>query len=127
MCINFNIQMKTIIYIENKLCLTYDQLKNCFLSVTSINDDAYWDLLDYGKNKELPKFLREFGELQVAEELDLIDVELEDPQYFFKMASAILGEETANSKLGSFNVKENPTTSTSKGYTTFSRKLSETL
>lgn len=74
--------MKTIIYIENKLCLTYDQLKNCFLSVTSINDDAYWDLLDYGKNKELPKFLSEFGELQVAEELDLIDVELEDSQYF---------------------------------------------
>ena len=28
--------MKTIIYIENKLCLTYDQLKNCFLSVTSL-------------------------------------------------------------------------------------------
>lgn len=127
MCINFNIQMKTIIYIENKLCLTYDKLKNCFLSVTSINDDAYWDLLDYGKNKELPKFLSELGELQVAEELDLIDVELEDSQYFFKMASAILGEETANLKLGSFNVKENPTISTSKGYTTFSRKLSETL
>lgn len=119
--------MKTLLYIEDELCLTYEQLKSCFLSVTSINDDAYWDLLDYGKNKELPKFLREFGELQVAEKLDLIDVELEDSQYFFKMASAILGEETANLKLGLFNVKENPTTSTSKGNTIFSRKFSETL
>ena len=84
--------MNTLLYIGNEQCLSFEQLNGYFLSVNFIND-VYWDLLDYGKNGELSEFLQEIGELEKADELNLIDTNLDDSFYFKKMATIILGRE----------------------------------
>lgn len=48
--------MKTILYIYNEGCKTFEMFDKLFLSVTSFYD-AFCDLVDFGKSNDLSSFL----------------------------------------------------------------------
>ena len=60
--------MKTILYINNERCNTFEMLENHFLSVKSF-DDVFYDLVDFGRYQELSSFLREVGEFEKADKI----------------------------------------------------------
>ena len=84
--------MNTIIYINNEQCSTLEQLIVFFQSAKPLNL-IYYDLLDYGRNKELSNFLQEIGESEKANSINVIPSELNDSDYFSSMMSIILGTE----------------------------------
>ena len=43
--------MKTILYINNERCNTFEMLENHFLSVKSFND-VFYDLVDFGRYQD---------------------------------------------------------------------------
>ena len=84
--------MNTIIYINNEQCSTLEQLIVFFQSAKPLNL-IYYDLLDYGRNKELSNFLQEIGESEKANSINVIPSELNDSDYFSIMMSNLLGTE----------------------------------
>ena len=83
--------MKTILYINNERCNTFEMLENHFLSVKSF-DDVFYDLVDFGRYQELSSFLREVGEFEKADKIDTIDSNLNDSCFFSEMYSIIIGD-----------------------------------
>lgn len=83
--------MKTILYINNERCNTFEKLEKYFLSVKSF-DDVFYDLVDFGRYQELSSFLREVGEFEKADKIDAIDSNLNDSCFFSEMYSIIIGD-----------------------------------
>lgn len=83
--------MKTILYINNERCNTFKMLEKHFLSVKSF-DDVFYDLVDFGRYKDLSNFLREVGEFEKADKIDVIDSNLNDSCFFSEMYYIIIGD-----------------------------------
>lgn len=83
--------MKTILYINNEKCNTFKILEKHFLSVKSF-DDVFYDLVDFGRYKDLSNFLREVGEFEKADKIDVIDSNLNDSCFFSEMYYIIIGD-----------------------------------
>ena len=83
--------MKTILYINNERCNTFEMLEKYFLSVKSF-DDVFYDLVDFGRYQELSSFLQEVGEFEKADKIDAIDSNLNDSCFFSEMYSIIIGD-----------------------------------
>lgn len=83
--------MKTILYINNEKCNTFKMLEKHFLSVKSF-DDVFYDLVDFGRYKDLSNFLREVGEFEKADKIDVIDSNLNDSCFFSEMYYIIIGD-----------------------------------
>lgn len=82
-----------MIIIDHSYCTSIEQLKGFFSMSLDANSDIYYDLLDYGRNQDISKWLRENGEDELAVNLDAIDDNLPDSEFFAKMSRVILGEE----------------------------------
>ena len=83
--------MKTILYINKEKCNTFKMLEKHFLSVKSF-DDVFYDLVDFGRYKDLSNFLREVGEFEKADKIDMIDSNLNDSCFFSEMYYIIIGD-----------------------------------
>lgn len=82
-----------MIIVDHSYCTSLAQLKGYFSMSLDANSDVYYDLLDYGRNQDISKWLRENGEDELANNLDAIDDNLTDSEFFAKMSRIILGEE----------------------------------
>ena len=82
----------TILYINDEHCSSVEQLKKFFKAVTSYDNPIGKELLDYGYAGDIAEWLREKGEIELAETVANINSNLGDSEYLSQLSVIFTGE-----------------------------------
>ena len=83
----------TTLFINNEYCNTLTQLKGYFNRTLYPLDELYQDLIDNGRDNIISKWLQEHDEIELAIQLENINSDLCDSEYFARMSAIVLGRE----------------------------------
>ena len=86
----------TILYINNEHCTSIAQLKGYFAEPLSTNSPIFYDLLECGRYGDIAQWLREVGEVSMANRVESINSALSDSEYINQLGEAITGEIVIN-------------------------------
>ena len=84
----------TTLYINEEHCTSLVQLRSYFKDSLSYDSPIFYDLLDYARSGDLSKWLREIKEEKLANQLETINSDLGDADYFAEVCYIILGQKT---------------------------------
>lgn len=82
-----------IIYINNELCSSLEQLRDYFKQPVDYMSVTFSDLVDYGRNGNLASWIREIGDEALANEIAQIDRQLTDTALYLQMRNILLEEQ----------------------------------
>ena len=83
----------TILYINEEHCTSMEQLRGYFKETLSYDSPLFYDLLDYAYSGDISSWLREKGEVVLANQIDGIDRDFGDSEYFSRLSALITGNE----------------------------------
>ena len=75
----------TQLYINDKHCLSVEQLKGYFTEDLTADSVIYYDILDYGRYGDISQWLQELGEDELSAKVASIDNTLSDSEYFIEL------------------------------------------
>lgn len=81
----------TILYIDNEICDTFEQLKGFFRQEQMCDNAVYSDLLDISRHGEISAWLMENGREELAMKVDAIDSKVGDSEYIGLLAKVMTG------------------------------------
>ena len=81
----------TQLYINDKHCLSVEQLKGYFTEDLTSDSVIYYDILDYGRYGDISQWLQELGEDELSAKVASIDNTLSDSEYFIELKKIITG------------------------------------
>ena len=82
----------TQLYINDKYCLSVEQLKGYFTEDLTADSVIYYDILDYGRYGDISQWLQELGEDELSAKVASIDNTLSDSEYFIELKKIITGD-----------------------------------
>lgn len=82
----------TILYINDAQCTSVEQLRSYFEETPSYDSPLFYDLLDFARSGDISLWLREKGEAVLANQVDGIDGDLGDSEYFSSLSALMTGE-----------------------------------
>nr|WP_288698018.1 hypothetical protein [uncultured Prevotella sp.] len=88
----------TILYVNDEHCSCVEQLKGYFKICTNYDNPIVMELLDYGRAGDISNWLREKGEIELANSVDNISNDFGDSDYFSQLTAIITGERSATEK-----------------------------
>lgn len=90
--------MATVLYINGEYCLTTEQLKRFFESQPNYGSPVAVDLLDYARSGDIAEWLREKGEIALADSIDTINKNIGDSNYFSELSNVMTDSHTITEK-----------------------------
>lgn len=84
-----------ILYINKEHCNSLTQLKDYFSQELNVGSDIYSDILDYGRSGDIAEWLREIGEVNLANKVDSI-ADNGDADFIKKLGEVLTGEDMTN-------------------------------
>lgn len=84
-----------ILYINKEHCNSLTQLKDYFSQELNVGSDIYSDILDYGRSGDIAEWLREIGEVNLANKVDSI-ADNGDADFIKKLGEVLTGENITN-------------------------------
>lgn len=91
---------RTILYINNEHCFSLEQLKQYFSNDIEYGDRIFFDLIDSAP-KDIPNWLREHDEHEMAEKIERIDKNTGSSNYLSQLCLAITSNESCSQYLKS--------------------------
>lgn len=90
----------TILYINNEHCFSVEQLKQYFSNEVQYGDRVFYDLIESAP-KDIPNWLREHNEYEMAEKIERIDKNTGSSNYLSQLCLAITSNESCSQYLKS--------------------------